>query len=43
MCDQVQGGGGYSKSEVEMKMPGLELAIVIVAQEVSKHEQTIAN
>jgi hypothetical protein len=37
-CDQVLGGGGYFMSVVEMAMVDLQVATLVVSQELSAHE-----
>jgi hypothetical protein len=41
-CDQVLGGGGYFMSAVEMAMVDLQVATLVVSQELSKHEVAAA-
>jgi hypothetical protein len=38
----VRGGGGYFVSAVEMEMVGLQVATLIVSQELSAYEVAIA-
>jgi hypothetical protein len=41
-CDQVLGGGGYFVSAVEMATVGLQVATLVMSQELSVHEVATA-